>query len=87
MGALKPFATRYALTFKNTKTHSIINWSLDESENYDRFAIDDGSHWMCRASLRGQRRRSGRSARGQQSGNLSKVTRPGQSPSIRIERR
>ena len=47
-GALKPFATRYALTFKNTKTHWIINWSLDESENYDRFAIDDGSHWMRR---------------------------------------
>jgi hypothetical protein len=47
-GSLKPFATRYALTCKTTKTHWIIDWSLDESEDYDRFAIDDGSHWMRR---------------------------------------
>jgi len=46
--ALKFFATRYALTCKATKTHWIIDWSLDESEDYDRFAIDDGSHWMRR---------------------------------------
>lgn len=47
-GALKPFMTRYALTCKATKTHWIVDWSLDESEDYDRFALDDGSHWMRR---------------------------------------
>jgi hypothetical protein len=46
--ALKPFTTRYALTCKATKKYWIIDWSLDESEDYDRFALDDGSHWMRR---------------------------------------
>jgi hypothetical protein len=45
---LKSFTTRYALTCKATKTHWIIDWSLDESDDYDRFAIDDGRHWMRR---------------------------------------
>jgi hypothetical protein len=45
---LKSFTTRYALTCKATKTHWIIDWSLDESEDYDRFALDDGSQWMRR---------------------------------------
>jgi len=31
-----------------TKTHWIITWSLDESENYDRFGMEDGRGWMAR---------------------------------------
>jgi len=36
------------LDFKATKTHWIISWSLEESENYDRFGIEDGRGWMAR---------------------------------------
>lgn len=45
---LKRFATDCALTFDDAGTHWIIDWSLDESENYDRFAIEDGRGWMGR---------------------------------------
>lgn len=31
-----------------TKTHWIITWRLDESENYDRFGMEDGRGWMKR---------------------------------------
>lgn len=41
-------AVRYALDFKATQTHWIITWSLEESENYDRFGMEDGSGWMAR---------------------------------------
>lgn len=37
----------YALHFKATKTHWIITWSLEESENYDRFGMEDGRGWMA----------------------------------------
>ena len=45
---LKPFAARHALTIKTGDGHWIIDWMLDESENYDRFAEEDGSGWMRR---------------------------------------
>ena len=38
----------FILDFKATKTHWIITWSLEESENYDRFGMDDGRGWMAR---------------------------------------
>jgi hypothetical protein len=38
----------YILDFKATKTHWIITWSLEESENYDRFGMEDGRGWMAR---------------------------------------
>jgi hypothetical protein len=41
-------AVRYILDFKATKTHWIITWCLEESENYDRFGVDDGRGWMSR---------------------------------------
>ncbi len=41
-------AVRYLLDFKATKTHWIITWSLNESENYDRFGMEDGRGWMAR---------------------------------------
>ncbi|MGH6626341.1 MAG: hypothetical protein ACRECD_07340 [Burkholderiaceae bacterium] len=45
---LKLFATRHALTIEAGDDHWIIDWSLDESENYDRFGMEDGSGWMRR---------------------------------------
>jgi hypothetical protein len=41
-------AVPYILKFKATKTHWIITWSLEESENYDRFGMEDGRGWMAR---------------------------------------
>lgn len=45
---LKPFAAKYALTIKATCGHWILDWTLDESEDYDRFSEDDGRGWMQR---------------------------------------
>jgi hypothetical protein len=36
------------LDFNPTKTHWIITWSLEDSEDYDRFGMEDGSGWMAR---------------------------------------
>ncbi len=44
----KTMAVPYILDFKATKTHWVITWSLEESGNYDRFAIEDGRGWMAR---------------------------------------
>ena len=41
-------AVPYVLDFKATKTHWIITWSLEESENYERFGMEDGRGWMAR---------------------------------------
>lgn len=41
-------AVSYTLDFKATKTHWIITWNLEESENYDRFDMVDGRGWMAR---------------------------------------
>jgi len=43
----KVMAVPYILDFKTTQTHWIITWSLEESENYDRFGIEDGRGWMA----------------------------------------
>lgn len=45
---LKPFAAGGGLTTAATDEHWIIDWSLDESENYDRFGMEDGNGWMGR---------------------------------------
>lgn len=44
----KAAAVPYLLDIKPTKTHWIITWSLEESENYDRFGMEDGRGWMAR---------------------------------------
>ncbi len=44
----KALAIPYMLDIKRTKTHWIITWSLEESENYDRFGMEDGRGWMAR---------------------------------------
>lgn len=41
-------AVRGVLDFKATKTHWVITWSLNESENYDRFGMENGLGWMAR---------------------------------------
>ena len=41
-------AVRHSLDFKATKTHWVITWSLSESEDYDRFGMEDGRGWMAR---------------------------------------
>jgi hypothetical protein len=38
----------YVLEIKAIKTHWIITWRLEESENYDRFGMEDGRGWMAR---------------------------------------
>jgi hypothetical protein len=45
---LKPFATKYSLTVEAGDDSWILDWALDESEDYDRFAEEDGSGWMPR---------------------------------------
>ncbi|MES2353435.1 MAG: hypothetical protein V4568_03355 [Pseudomonadota bacterium] len=45
---LMQFATEYALTIDDSNSHWIINWSLNESENYDRFDMETGQGWMGR---------------------------------------
>ena len=45
---VKAMSVPYVLDFKAVKNHWIITWSLDESENYDRFDMEDGSGWMAR---------------------------------------
>jgi hypothetical protein len=44
----KAMEVPYMLGFKATKTHWVITWSLEESENYDRFSMEDGGGWMAR---------------------------------------
>jgi hypothetical protein len=44
----KAMEVAYMLDFKTTQTHWIITWSLEESENYDRFGMEDGRGWMAR---------------------------------------
>lgn len=44
----KALAVPYLLDIKASKTHWIITWRLEESENYDRFGMEDGRGWMAR---------------------------------------
>lgn len=45
---LQPFANGTTLVMDATENGWVLNWSLDESEDYERFAQDDGSGWMRR---------------------------------------
>jgi len=44
----KAMAVPYMLDIKFAKTHWIITWHLEESDNYDRFGMEDGRGWMAR---------------------------------------
>jgi hypothetical protein len=41
-------AESHVLDFTATKTNWVITWRLEESENYDRFGMEDGRGWMAR---------------------------------------
>lgn len=45
---LKPFTTQHTLRIEASDEHWVIDWSLDESEDYDRFSVEDGHGWMRR---------------------------------------
>jgi hypothetical protein len=45
---LKTVAVDHLLDIKAAKTHWIITWRLEESENYERFGMEDGRGWMAR---------------------------------------
>jgi hypothetical protein len=45
---LRRFATEYALTIDDSGTHWIIDWSLDEGQDYERFSMETGQGWMGR---------------------------------------
>ena len=44
----KAMAVDYMMDFKATKTHWVITWRLEESENDERFSMEDGRGWMAR---------------------------------------
>ena len=44
----RAFKTRIVFSVDQTKTHWLLEWRLDESDNYDRFAEEDGRGWMGR---------------------------------------
>ncbi|MDP3083729.1 MAG: hypothetical protein Q8N44_08585 [Rubrivivax sp.] len=45
---LKPFGVKQSLTIDASEDHWILDSSLEGSDNYDRFAEDDGRGWMGR---------------------------------------
>ncbi|MFH2046533.1 MAG: hypothetical protein ABIK92_15455 [Pseudomonadota bacterium] len=45
---IKAMSDFYIPDFTATKNHWIITWGLEESENYERFGMDDGREWMVR---------------------------------------
>lgn len=45
---LRTFKTKAVFLVEQTKTHWLLEWGLDESDNYDRFAEEDGRGWMGR---------------------------------------
>lgn len=45
---LQVFKTQTVFSVEQTKTHWLLEWGLDESDNYDRFAEEDGRGWMGR---------------------------------------
>lgn len=47
-GTLRAFKTKTVFLVEQTKTHWLLEWALDESDNYDRFAEEDGRGWMGR---------------------------------------
>ncbi len=44
----RAFKTKAVFSVEQTKTHWLLGWELNESDNYDRFAEEDGRGWMAR---------------------------------------
>ena len=47
-GTLQVFETESVFSVDGTKTHWLLEWTLSENDNYDRFAQEDGRGWMGR---------------------------------------
>jgi hypothetical protein len=47
-GIFREFKTETTFSAKQTKTHWLLEWILDESDNYERFTDEDGRGWMGR---------------------------------------
>ncbi len=47
-GIFRGFKTETTFSVKQTKTHWLLEWVLVESDNYQRFAEEDGRGWMGR---------------------------------------
>jgi hypothetical protein len=45
---LRSFETESVFSVDRTNTHWLLEWALSESDNYDRFAEEDGRGWMGR---------------------------------------
>jgi len=45
---LRTFETESVFSVDRTNTHWLLEWALSESDNYDRFAEEDGRGWMGR---------------------------------------
>jgi len=45
---LRAYATDSVLRVEKTDAHWILEWTLQESDNYDRFGMEDGGGWMGR---------------------------------------
>ena len=48
LATLRTFETESVFSIDGTKTHWLFVWELSESNNYDRFAEEDGRGWMGR---------------------------------------
>lgn len=44
----QPFVENSVFSFEASPTHWICSWTLEESEDYDRFGMEDGTGWMSR---------------------------------------
>jgi len=47
-GIFRDFKTETTFSVKQTRTHWLLEWILDESDDYERFAQEDGRGWMSR---------------------------------------
>ena len=47
-GTFHNFKTETTFSVKQTRTHWLLEWVVDESDNYERFAVEDGRGWMGR---------------------------------------
>ena len=48
VATLRTFQTESVFSVDSTKTHWLLEWELSESNNYDRFAEEDGRGWIGR---------------------------------------
>jgi hypothetical protein len=47
-GVFRAFQTETTFSVRQTKTHWLLEWVLDEGDNYERFTEENGRGWMGR---------------------------------------